>query len=112
MQFDVILGHLRQLLDDGTRAAALAGQTPDFSDLQRILTTLEGVRNDEMTDLSTQLETLFTLIKNIATGIGAGLLAIAILACIGALLLVRASLCLSLLQADGSPACACTVHHA
>ena len=90
MQFDLIIGLLRSLYDDGIRASRLAGENPDsFDDLGEILDEMSEFRQNGLQNFSDRSTSIFGLVSKIAMAVGGVLIGQGILGVLGPATLVR-----------------------
>lgn len=83
-QFDVIIGLLRSLYDDGIRASRLAGENPDnFDELGDILDEMSDFRENGLQNFSDRTTSLFGLVSKIAMAVGGVLIGQGILGVVG-----------------------------
>jgi hypothetical protein len=88
-QLDSILGEVRQLVSLAKEAALKAGQEPDVGELEKVLTDVENIRNNEVETMKTSIDQYLAVLKMVGTVVGAVLLVVAALSVVSSILLVR-----------------------
>jgi hypothetical protein len=91
VQVDSVLGEVRQLIALAKEAAARAGQAPDVTDLQQVLDNVTEIRENQVEAMVDRIENYLSLVKVIATAVGATLLCVAAVSIVSSILLVCCS---------------------
>jgi hypothetical protein len=87
-QLDSILGEVRQLVSLAKEAALKAGQEPDVGELEKVLTDVENIRNNEVETTKTTIDQYLAVLKMVGMVVGAVLLVVAALSVVSSILLV------------------------